>query len=775
MPWTIQLESLGKQHVALAGGKAANLAEMINAKLPVPPGFAVTTESFLEFINANGLKPKIDEVINNTDTDDPEQLLSASKKIKDMIISAKTPAQIEESILSSYRSLYVSEEAQLVGGKALDFIMAGRDQMLVAVRSSATAEDAAETSFAGQMTSVLNVRGPKMLVESVKRCWSSLYEPRAIFYRNQNKIGEQAMAVIVQKMITADKSGVMFTANPVDGDTGKIVIEAAWGLGESVVSGSVTPDTYIYDKRTGAVEMKISKKETMRIRDALTGDTKTQMVFPELANAQVLGEEEISRLVELAKRVEDHYKFPQDIEFCEERNKIYLVQTRPITTLKMQKGAPLRTGNKPAVKGLPASPGTAKGNVKIVYGLMDLEKFQQGEILVAKMTNPDYVTIMKRAAAIITDQGGLTAHAAIVSRELGVPCIVGTGNATEILKTGDFVTVDATSGLVYMGDASEQIQKPADIAENIAIESDLTPADLLTGTKIKVNVAFPDIVEKKSDELKFSDGVGLLRAEHMLTESGKHPVALAKENPEELVNVIANSLERIAKAFNPKPVWYRSLDARTDEFKNLQGGDAEPHEANPMLGWHGIRRSLDERNVLECELSAIKKLHNKGFNSVHFMIPFISFVEEFTEVKKLSEKLGLPPTVKIGIMVETPASAVIIEDFCKAGIEFVSFGSNDLTQLVLGVDRNNENIAKLYKENNKANLELMRHVIKKCREYEVETSICGEAPSRDDDFVEKLVAMGIDSISVEIDALAHVRSVVARKEKKIMLDANHAE
>lgn len=775
MPWTIALESLGKEHVALAGGKAANLAEMINAKLPVPPGFAVTTESFLEFINANGLKPKIDEIINNTDTDDPEQLLSASKKIKDMIISAKTPAQIEESILSSYRSLYVSEEAQLVGGKALDFIMAGRDQMLVAVRSSATAEDAAETSFAGQMVSILNVRGPKMLVESVKRCWSSLYEPRAIFYRNQNKIGEQAMAVIVQKMITADKSGVMFTANPVDGDTGKIVIEAAWGLGESVVSGSVTPDSYIYDKRTGAVEMKISKKETMRIRDALTGDTKTQMVFPELANAQVLGEEEISRLVELAKRVEDHYKFPQDIEFCEERNKIYLVQTRPITTLKMQKGAPLRTENKPAVKGLPASPGTAKGNVKIIYGLMDLEKFQQGEILVAKMTNPDYVTIMKRAAAIVTDQGGLTAHAAIVSRELGVPCIVGTGNATEILKTGDFVTVDAASGLVYMGDVSEQIQKPADIAENIAIESDLTPADLLTGTKIKVNVAFPDIVEKKSDELKFSDGVGLLRAEHMLTESGKHPVALAKENPEELVNVIANSLERIAKAFNPKPVWYRSLDARTDEFKNLQGGDAEPDEPNPMLGWHGIRRSLDEREILECELNALKRLHNKGFSNVHFMIPFTSFVEEFIEVKRLSEKMGLPPTVKIGIMVETPASAVIIEDFCKAGIEFVSFGSNDLTQLVLGVDRNNENIAKLYKENNKANLELMRHVIKKCREYEVETSICGEAPSRDDDFVEKLVAMGIDSISVEIDALAHVRQVVARKEKKIMLDANHAE
>ncbi len=774
MPWTIPLESLGKQHVALVGGKAANLAEMINAKLPVPPGFAVTTESFLEFIGFNRLKPKIDEIIQNTGVDDQDQLMNASKKIKDMIIAAKIPSQIEESIISSYRSLYISEEARLAGGKALDFIMAGRDQILVAVRSSATAEDAAETSFAGQMVSILNVRGPKLLVESVKRCWSSLYEPRAIFYRNQNKIGEQAIAVIVQKMITSDKSGVMFTANPVDGDTGKIVIEAAWGLGESVVSGSVTPDSYIYDKRTGNVEIKISKKETMRIRDALTGDTKTQMVFPELVNIQVLGEEEISRLVELAKRVEEHYNFPQDIEFCEERNKIYLVQTRPITTLKMQKGVPLRTGNNPVVKGLPASPGTAKGNVKIVYGLMDLEKFQQGEILVTKMTNPDYVTIMKKAAAIITDQGGLTAHAAIVSRELGVPCIVGTGNATEILKTGDFVTVDATSGLVYMGDASEEIKKPAVLAD-IGIGTDLSPSDLLTGTKIKVNVAFPDVVEKKSDALKFSDGVGLLRAEHMLTESGKHPIALAKENPEELVGVIMSSLERIAKAFNPRPVWYRSLDARTDEFKNLQGGDAEPDEPNPMLGWHGIRRSLDESEILECELNALKKLHNKGFNNIHFMIPFISFVEEFTEVKELSEKLGLPPTVKIGIMVETPASAVIIEDFCKAGIDFVSFGSNDLTQLVLGVDRNNASIAKLYKENNKANLELMRQVIKKCKEYDVETSICGEAPSRDDDFVEKLVAMGIDSISVEVDALQHVRQVVARKEKKIMLDATHAE
>ncbi|MFH1105957.1 MAG: phosphoenolpyruvate synthase [Candidatus Aenigmatarchaeota archaeon] len=772
MHWTVTLEALGKENVGLVGGKAANLAEMINANLPVPPGFAVTTESFLKFIDYNRLKPKIDEIMQHTDIDDQNRLVESSKKIKAMIIAAKIPPQIEEDIRSSYQGLYISEEARLAGGKALDFIMAGRDQTVVAVRSSATSEDAAEASFAGQMVSILNVRGAKRLVESVKICWSSLYEPRAIFYRRQNKITDQAIAVIVQKMIASEKSGVMFTVNPVDGDTGKIVIEAAWGLGESIVSGTVIPDTYVCDKRTGAVEIKISKKDTMRVRDVLTGDTKTQPVLPELVNARVLGEDEIGKLVELAKRVEDHYKFPQDIEFCLERNKVYLVQTRPVTTLKNRKGESLNVTDGAVVKGLPASPGVAKGSVKIVYGLMDLEKFQQGEVLVTKMTNPDYVPIMKKAAAIITDQGGLTAHAAIVSRELGVPCIVGTGNATAVLKTGDFITVDATSGLVYMGDATEKVRKPANAVSIPAAEYGLSPSDLATGTKIKVNVAFPEIVEKKADALRFSDGVGLLRAEHMLMDSGKHPMHLAKENPEELVETLINGMERIAKVFGAKPVWYRSLDARTDEFKNLEGGGAEPHESNPMLGWHGIRRSLDEKEILECELNAIKNLHERGFRNVHLMLPFVSFAEEFTSVKALAKELNVPPSVKIGIMVETPASAIMIEDFCEAGIEFVSFGSNDLTQLVLGVDRNNENIAKLYRENNKANLELMRQVIKKCKEHDIETSICGEAPSRDDDFVEKLVAMGIDSISVEVDALQHVRQVVARKEKKITLESN---
>ncbi len=761
MPWTIPLDKTDKSSVSLAGGKAANLGEMMSIRLPVPKGFVVTTDSYTSFIRDNNLHGKIEKILGETDAENSDNLVTASAEIQKIIMASQIPPSVENEIVTSYRALYMADELREISGKALDFIRVGRDQLPVAVRSSAVAEDSSANSFAGQMVSILNVIGPKQLLESVKRCWASLYEPRAIFYHRNSNIKMQAIAVIVQRLISADKAGVMFTADPVAGDTSKIVIEAAWGLGESVVSGQVTPDTYTYDRGTKNVEIQVNRKDTMRIRDLFSGDTKSQAVLPELVEAQVLSMEEISELVSLAEKIENHYGSPQDIEWCTERNKLYIVQTRPITTLGKEKVETNKEmpGEEVILRGSPASPGFVTGPVKKIGSISEFSKLSQGDILVTQMTTPDMVPIMKKASAIVTDTGGLTSHAAIVSRELGIPCVVGTREATRKLHNGDMITVDASAGKIYKGVVKTKTpatEKYTDITQ---------PSPLMTATKIKVNLAFPE----RAHEAINSDGIGLLRAEHMLTESGKHPVYLAKENPEELTRMIIGKLEIIAKALYPKPVWYRSLDARTDEFKGLEGGENEAAEQNPMLGSHGIRRSLEQQEILVCELNAIKYLHQHGLNNVHFMIPFIAYVDEFVKTKQLAQQLSLPSTARIGIMVEVPSAALTIDEFCKAGTEFVSFGSNDLTQLVLGVDRNNEAIAALYKENNPAVLKLIKYVIGRCKNFNVETSICGEAPSRDDDFVESLVEFGIDSISVELDALNRVKEVVARKEREIIL------
>ncbi len=764
MPFTVLLDKVDRNGAQLVGGKGANLGEMIKVGLPVPKGFVVTTESYAVFLKENNLQDKISKIIGGTDTDDSDNLANASEEIERLVMSAEMPRQVAEEIMNAYRALYMADELRDISGKALDFIRVGRDQLPVAVRSSAVAEDSSTASFAGQMVSILNVTGLKQLLESVKRCWASLYEPRAIFYHHDKKIKAEAIAVVVQRLINADKAGVMFTADPVTSDTSKIVIEGSWGLGESVVSGQVTPDTYTYDRLSKNVEIQVNRKETMRIRDLFSGDTKVQPVLPELVEAQLLDLGEISQLVELAEKIEAHYALPQDIEWCIERNKLYIVQTRPITTLKKDVGSKQDSGitNEVLFSGLAASPGIATGNVKKIGGISEFSGLVQGNVLVTAMTTPDMVPIMKRAAAIITDTGGLTSHAAIVSRELGIPCVVGTRVATKKLKDGDTVTVDASAGKIYAGSVN------AAAVEN-KTETEFTGKAapvLITATKIKANVAFPE----RSHEAAKSDGIGLLRAEHMLTEGGKHPIRLAKDNPEELTNAIFEKLETVAKAVFPKPVWYRSLDARTDEFRNLEGGSSEPSESNPMLGLHGIRRSLVDDEVLRCEFGAIKKLHGQGLTNVHFMVPFIAYADEFVKTKSIADKMEAPKTMKMGIMVEVPSAALAIDSFCDAGIEFVSFGSNDLTQLVLGVDRNNEVLSSLYKENTPAVLKLIEYVIGRCKSYGVETSICGEAPSRDDDFVEKIVSFGIDSISVELDALSHVREVVARKERELILE-----
>ncbi|MEM5829545.1 MAG: phosphoenolpyruvate synthase [Candidatus Aenigmatarchaeota archaeon] len=755
MEFVAWFEQIDKDSLNLAGGKGANLGELRKIKMPVPPGFVITTKAFDKFIELNGIKNQIQAFIEACDVDNTEQLLETSKKIKNLIISQDFPVGMRTELIEAYRELSFAEE--IITPKALELIAAGRDYALVAVRSSATAEDLPQASFAGQQATFLNVKGIKDYLESVKKCWASLYEPRAIFYRAKHNIKHASIAVVVQKMVSSDVSGVMFTVNPVTGED-EIVIEATWGLGETLVAGEVEPDFYRVSKDGRILEKKIGKKEKMRVRDLATDRTVVLPVAEKKVNAQVMSDEQILQLAEYGKAIEKHYGKAQDIEFAIERGRIFILQTRAVTAVG--KKEEVKIEGEVLVKGLAVSPGIASGKVKIVRSLQDITKVEKGDILVTEMTTPDLVPTMSKCAAIVTDAGGRVCHAAIVSREMGIPCVVGTQTATKVLKDGQEVTVDAYEGVIYAGRI--EIKKP-----EVKVEEELPPLEKLTVTQIKVNLAFPENVEQVAEKV---DGVGLLRIEHMITRGGVHPAKLVREGrKEEYIKILLDGIRPIAKAFYPKPVWVRTLDARSDEFRNLEGGEEEPKEDNPMLGWHGIRRSLDEPELLKAEFEAIKRLHEEGLNNVHVMLPFVISVEELRKAKEIAREIGLPESCKIGIMCEVPSCALNIEDFCMEGVDFVSIGSNDLTMLTLGVDRNNAKISNLYSEFHPSVLKLIKHVIKVCNRYGIESSICGESGS-DPEMVKLLIKFGIKSISCNIDAIEKVRMAVIRTERELILE-----
>jgi len=1159
MSFVLEAKNLGKEYIKEVGGKAANLAELINSGFPVPEAFFITVESYEKFLESNEIKEDISKIIEDTDFSDINSLNKASEEIKKLILDSKIPSKIRDSIIASYKKLYGAPPVEI------DFIMP-MEKPFVVVRSSGVTEDIEKASSAGQYETFLNIKGEENLLEAVKKCWASLYTPRAIFYRNKyNQPQDTSIGVIVQRMVFSEKSGVVFTidpTNPVEG-SGKIIIEACWGLGETLVQGMVEPDRYVVDKVNGRISEKIiGEKIVERIRDPVYGIIVERNVTRDKIEAQVLSDMEILALAAICKKIEQHYKFPQDIEWAIERGRIYIVQTRAVTTLEKPEEVEKPEGI-PILEGYGASPGIATGIVKIIHDISELWKIEKGDILVTKMTSPDYVTSMEKSVAIVTDEGGITCfssdtriltnkgflilsdvyssimegeqlmtisvnkktlktewkkilnafkresnlwrvsisqtgrskqnilditpnhkmltfekrnlvikqlnelikdkefvcsidrigpltysdggngnqlaylsgaifsdgylkldnrrgcvvfrqknipekkqfidavrnyfsdvfglklidygedfykgtlrgriiegsanryacskklpafifseiyetlpermlnsprevllnflagiidgdgssniscksgrlqiytedkkivesiviaclrlniqpqisiqrdkcyniqivenigeilnfsnrikgkfverrfgtklfsakqilsdiiddvnfkgrikpyvkfnllldshkilknliplskeenkeelekivksdlrmlrvkkdcelgipdvynievednnnyivftklftpvlvnncHAAIVSRELGVPCIVGTKIATQTLKDDMKITVDATHGKVFLGEL--EIEKEE--TEEIKIP---------TKVEIKVNLAFPTTVEKA----KNADGVGLLRLEHMLTKAGMHPIEYIRQNrQEELISILEEGIGKIAEFFYPKPVWVRSLDARTDEFRNMRGGENEPKEDNPMLGWHGIRRSLDETEILKCELRALKQLHEKGLDNVVMELPFIINVSELKKAKEIAEEVGAP--TNFGIMVETPAAALTIEEFCKEGIAFASFGSNDLTQMTLGIDRNNERLIDLFDEMHPSMKFLFKHVIETCKKYNVESSICGELPSNRQDAVEFLVKEGINSLSVNIDAIDKVREWVSQIE-----------
>lgn len=753
MPFVLTPKDIKKAEVSVLGGKGMHLAEMINGGFPVPEAYFITAGAYKEFIEINKLRPKIMQVINASDLTSIDSLRNASEKIKEVIMGAAYPLAVRDAILRAYRDMTYG----YVKGAAIELIKAGTDKPFVAVRSSSVLEDIAKTSAAGQQDTFLNVRGEQELLDSVKKCWASLYTARSIYYRHkENQPQDTSICVIIQRMVNSESSGVSFTVdpiNPVDGEN-KIVSEACWGLGETIVQGQVDPDRYIVDKTTGQIlDKRIGNKKIMRIKDPYSGKTVIRDVPDNKRQMQILTDEQIVSLSAYCKKIEQFYKYPQDIEWGVERGKIYILQSRAVTALE-KKEAVAERAETPLVTGYGASPGIATGIVKIVKDLEELNKISQGDVLVTTMTSPDMVPAMEKSVAIVTNEGGSTCHAAIVSRELGIPCIVGTTNATEILQENQKITVDAYHGKVFSGEAVIEAKPVEAISEGVE-----------TVTKIKVNLAFP---KTATPELAAKvEGVGLLRLEHMLTKAGMHPIQYVREGrSSELTQIIVDGVGQVAKVFYPKPVWVRSLDARTDEFRNMKGGELEPREPNPMLGWHGIRRSLDDTDIIKAELEAMKQLHEQGLTNVVVMIPFTYDVSELRRAKEIAQAIGY--TGAFGIMVEVPSCALSIEEYCKEGIDFISFGSNDLTQLTLGLDRNNERLIKMFDELHPGMKHMFEYVIKTCRQYNVETSICGEAPSNREDIVEFLITTGIDSLSVNIDAIDKVRAHVSKFEKTLL-------
>lgn len=755
-PHVVWFKDIRKKDIPLVGGKGANLGEMTSAGIPVPNGFCVTSPAYFYFVEANQLQDQIREVLKDLDVNSGAKLDKASEKVRNLILKAKMPDDLADSIKAAYKKFSTKNQE-------------------VAVRSSATAEDLPDASFAGQQATYLNIKGEDDVVTTVQKCWASLFESRAIFYRVENKFDhfQVGIAVPVQMMVQSEVSGVMFTLNPVNNDKSIIVVESVWGLGEMIVQGAATPDHFEVDRKSWEILRKeISNQKIQLIKTG--GVTKQTAVPKSKVGVQKVSDRVIIQVAKLGQKLQDHYKFPQDVEWAYEKGKVYIVQTRPITTMN---AVAKNTGSlgetativgsvpKAILSGSAASPGVVVGRVRILKSPKENDLVQQGDILVASMTTPDFVPAMKRAVAIVTDEGGQTSHAAIVSRELGVPCIVGTGQATKKLKNNQIITVDAIKGQVFVGKLEIERHK-------IKLPEGITSIrDIKTKTKVYVNLGEPEMAAQIAQ--KYVDGVGLLRAEFIISEYiGMHPKMLIEQKKQKFfIDKLAEGLEEFCRQFNPRPIIYRTTDFKTNEYRGLKGGDKyEGEEANPMIGFRGCHRYLVDDHVFKMELEAIKKVRNKmGYKNLHVMIPFIRTVDQLRQIKHIMAVNGLQRRAdfKLFMMVEIPNNVLMLDEFIDVGVDGVSIGSNDLTMLVLGCDRDNEKVSEIYDERDPGVQKALEIIVRTCKRRGILCSICGQAPSTYPEITKNLVNWGATSVSVSPDMIDKSRMVIHQVEEEL--------
>jgi len=759
----VPLDRLGAADVAVAGGKGANLGEMRSAGFPVPDGFVVTAAAYLAAIEAAGVRPRLRAVTGEAVDASAETVAALAAEARDLLDAVPVPGDLKAALTAAYAGL-------------------GPD-VAVAVRSSATSEDTAATSFAGMNQTFLDVVGPDALVAAVHDCWRSLYGERVVAYRAEHRMVEEpAIAVVVQELVDSEQAGVMFSVDPATGDAGRVVIEGAFGLGEVVVSGQVEPDTYRVRKDPLAIEDVRLGDKSFQLRRAPGGGTRRDDLDDLTRAARVLDDERILELARLAVRLERHYGRPQDAEWAVAEGRVHLVQTRPITTLPgvgaTGPGAPAGgAAPTPVARGLGTGTGRAVGRVRVLETAEQGRTLQAGEVLVARMTSPDWVPAIRRAAAVVTDSGGMTCHAAIVSRELGVPGVVGTRTATKVLTDGQLVTVDGAAGAVYDGDVTAQLAGPSAVPSGGAVVAGPAVAvvsEPVTATLLYVNVALP---EKAAEAAALPvDGVGLLRGEFLVTSAldGEHPSrVIAEGRREEFVARLADGLAAIAGPFHPRPVVYRTMDFRSNEFRSLAGGEEhEPVEANPMIGFRGAFRYVRRPLEFAAELEAVARCREQ-YPNLALMIPFVRTTWELEACLEAvdASPLGRQRGLRRWVMAEVPSVVVHLPAYAAMGIEGVSIGSNDLTQLMLGVDRDSEICADLFDEADPAVIWAIERIVTTAAELGMTSSLCGQAPSNRPEFVEHLVRCGITSVSVDPGAAHAARRALAAAEQRLLLRA----
>nr|WP_276694652.1 phosphoenolpyruvate synthase [Dialister invisus] len=775
--YVLWFDELRRADVGLVGGKSSSLGELTSSvDVPVPYGYATTAGAYRYFMEKTGQNKKIHKMLQELqDVEDSVELHEVCTKIRESICSATMPEDLAEQIGKAYEEL-----AEKVG----------EENPFVAVRSSATAEDLPDASFAGQQDTYLNVTGRDMVIRKVKECYASTFTDRAVYYRAKKNFDHEnvALSAAVQMMADAKAAGVMFTVNLATGADDSIMIEGSWGLGEYIVQGTVTPDNFVVDKDSLTITSRRINEKSIELIRKEGGDVEERKVEPERAKAQVISDEQIAQLADYAKRIEKHYGCYMDMEWAvDHKDRLWILQARPETVWskknkekKSEEETVMTTDHNVLVKGLPASPGMAAGKCHVITDPKDIDTFKEGEVLVTTMTSPDWVPAMKKAVAIVTDAGGMTCHASIVSRELGIPCVVGTKSrsveATGVLKTGQDITIDARNGIIYDGIVADLVKKgtPAtQAAGTTAVAAEYFPP---TGTRVLMNLGDPDLADKYASLP--CDGIGLMREEFIWTTFiHEHPLYLIETGrPEKVVDMLAEGISKVCRALAPRPVVLRFSDFKSGEYRNLKGGDKyEPEEPADLLGWRGASRYYDPKytDAFRLELKAVRKVREEyGLKNLNCMIPFCRTVDEAEKVTAIMREEGLErgPDFKLLLMAEIPANILLADRFNKF-VDGYSIGSNDLTMLILGCDRNNDTVASLFDERNLAIKRAIRHLIKVAHRDGKTVSICGQAPSVYPDFTEFLVKSGIDYVSVNPDMVKSTRLNVARIEQRLMLDA----
>ena len=753
-------EELANKDIPLVGGKCANLGEMVSKTgVPVPPGFAITAEAYSFHLLKNNLQTRIEKALEGLDTHDVDNLAGCGKKVRELITAAELPLELKKEITKAYEEL-----GERLKAKAAD-------DVYVAVRSSATAEDLPGASFAGQQETYLNVRGKELLLERVKDCFASLFTNRAISYREDKgfdhfKVG---LSVAVQKMVNSLCAGVAFTIEPDSGHPNFVMLNGSWGLGEYVVQGKINPDTFLVFKPTVAVvEKNLGTKELKLVR-AVGGKENKEEKVPEADRKRfVLTDDEIREVARHCIAIEQHYKMPMDIEWAKDgdNGKLYILQARPETVHAIKKKNiievyELKQRGNIIVTGEAVGRKIGQGEANVIEDVKEINKFKPNQVLVTDSTSPDWEPVMKIASAIVANRGGRTSHCAIVSRELGIPAVIGTNDGTKKIKSGQKVTVDCSVGEGRVYDNLLKFEKKEINIVKLPV----------TKTKIYVNVGIPD--EALSVGQLPVDGVGLARLEFIINSYiGVHPLHLIKiGKPELFVDKLAMGIAKIAASFYPRPVIVRLSDFKTNEYANLEGGKEWEHEENnPLMGWRGASRYYDPRFLpafrLECK--ALKKVRDEfGLTNAKAMIPFCRTPEEGRRVIVIMADEGLERGkngFEVWCMAEIPSNVILADEFSRVFDGF-SIGSNDLTQLVLGLDRDSEQVAHLFDERDEAVKRMVSMLIKTAHEHGRPVSICGDAPSSVEGYAEFLVKNKIDSISVTGDVAIRTRLKVAEAEK----------